>query len=305
MRILFLGSPEFSKIVLSYLIESHHEVVAVVCQMDKPSGRGNKLTSPEIKPYALEKGIPVLQYEKVNQHIEEIKALNFDIFVTASFGQILSREFLNIKEGLNVHPSKLPKYRGATPIQTALLNNDKETAITIQKMRYEVDCGEIYLQRDFKIEDDDDFETLSIKLAHESGKMLVSVLDRLEKGDYSREEQTGEPTYTKMIEKRDGYLDFKNSTAENIVGQVRAYGFNPGAYFFLDGERVKVFKARVCDDETDEIGRVVIKDKRFIIQTKEKSVEILILQPQNGKKIDIKSFLNGYKPKSMMVSDAS
>ena len=94
MKVLFLGSPNFAKIVLSHLIESHHEVVAVVCQMDKPSGRGNKVTSPEIKPYAVEKGIPVLQYPKVNDHIEEIKALDFDVFVTASFGQILSREFL-------------------------------------------------------------------------------------------------------------------------------------------------------------------------------------------------------------------
>ena len=305
MRVLFLGSPEFSKIVLSYLIESHHEVVAVVCQMDKPSGRGNKVNPPEIKPYAIENNIPVLQFEKVNNHIEEIKSLDFDVFVTASFGQILSREFLEIKEGLNVHPSMLPKYRGSTPIQTALLHNDTDTGITIQKMRYEVDCGEIYAQKHFQIQEDDDFESLSIRLAHESGKMLVEVLDKLEKGDFSRKEQRGEPSYTKMIEKKDGFLDFKNSSARDIVGQVRAYGFNPGAFFFLDGERVKVFKAKVCEDETTEIGKATIKEKRFIIKAKDKSVEILFLQPQNGKKIDVKSFLNGYKPKSMMVSDAS
>jgi len=305
MRVLFLGSPNFAKIVLSYLIESHHEVVAVICQMDKPSGRGNKVNPPEIKPYAIENNIPVLQFERVNQHIDEIKNLDFDIFVTASFGQILSRDFLAIKEGLNVHPSMLPKYRGSTPIQTALLHNDSETGVTIQKMRYEVDCGEIYAQETFKIEEEDDFETLSTKLAHKSGKMLVDVLNKLERGDFSRKEQVGEPTYTKMVEKKDGYLNFKNSKAIDIVGQVRAYGCNPGAFFFLDGERVKVFKAKVCEDETIEIGKVVIKDKRFIIKTLNKSVEILILQPQNGKKIDIKSFLNGYKPKSMMVDDVT
>lgn len=305
MKVLFLGSPEFAKIVLSYVLESSHKVTAVICQCDKPSGRGNKLTPPEIKPYAIEKNIPVLQFEKVNRNIEEIKKLDFDVFVTASFGQILSREFLEIKEGLNVHPSMLPKYRGATPIQTALLHNDKETGITIQKMRYEVDSGEIYAQEQFKIEEDDNFETLSTRLAHRSGEMLVEVLDRLEKGDFSRREQEGEPTFTKMIEKKDGFLDFKNAPAENIVGKVRAYGTNPGAFFFLDGERFKVFKARVCEDLTDEVGKVVIENKRFVIKTKEKSVEILLLQPQNGKKIDIKSFLNGYKQKSMMVSDAS
>ena len=305
MKVLFLGSPDFAKIVLSYLIESHHKVVAVVCQMDKPSGRGNKVNPPEIKPYAIENKIPVLQFHKVNEHIEEIKALDFDVFVTASFGQILSRNFLAMKEGLNVHPSLLPKYRGATPIQTALLHNDKQTGITIQKMRYEVDSGEVYMQKTFAIEDDDDFETLSTRLAHESGKMLVEVLDSVESNTVKLRDQQGEITFTKMIEKKDGYLDFKNSTAENIVGQVRAYGFNPGAYFFLDGERVKVFKARVCEDLTNEYGRVIIENKRFIMKTKEKSVEILILQPQNAKKIEIKSFLNGYKPKSMMVDDAT
>jgi len=305
VKILYLGSPEFAKIVLSYVLESHHEVVAVVCQMDKPSGRGNKLTPPDIKPYAIEKGLPVLQYEKVNQHIDEIKKLDFDVFVTASFGQILSREFLAMKEGLNVHPSMLPKYRGATPIQTALLNNDTETGITIQKMRYEVDSGEIYMQKPFKIEEDDDFDALSIRLAHESGRMLVEVLDKMEKNQIVLKEQQGEPTFTKMIEKKDGYLDFYSSSAQNIVGQVRAYGCNPGAFFFLDGERVKVFKAKVCDDLASEVGKVIIENKRFVIKSKEKSVELLILQPQNGKRIDIKSFLNGYKPKSMRVDNAS
>ena len=305
MKVLFLGSPKFAKTVLSYVLESHHEVVAVVCQMDKPSGRGNKVNPPEIKPYAIENNIPVLQYKKVNENLDEIRKLDFDVFVTASFGQILSREFLAMKEGLNVHPSMLPKYRGATPIQTALLNNDTETGITIQKMRYEVDSGEIYLQKPFVIEEDDDFETLSDRLAHESGKMLVEVLDKIESKKVVLAEQVGEPTYTKMIEKQDGFLDIKNSSADKIVGQVRAYGFNPGAFFFLDGERIKVFKAKVCEDLTSEIGKVIIKDRRFIIKTTEKSIEILILQPQNGKKIDIKSFLNGYKPKSMMVNDAT
>ena len=248
MKVLFLGSPEFAKIVLSYVLESHHEVVAVICQVDKPSGRGNKLTSPIIKPFAQEKGIPVFQFDKVNRHIEEIKNLGFDVFVTASFGQILSRDFLEIGEGLNVHPSMLPKYRGSTPIQTALLNCDEETGITIQKMRYEVDSGEVYMQKPFKIDCDDDFDSLSTKLAHESGKMLVEVLDKIERKEIVLKNQEGEITFTKMIEKKDGYLDFYSSKAEHIVGQVRAYGCNPGAFFFLDGERVKVFKARVVED---------------------------------------------------------
>ena len=301
MKILFLGSPEFAKITLSYLLKSHHKVVAVVCQMDKPSGRGNKLTPPAVKPFALENNIPVLQFDRVSRHLDEIEKLDFDISVSASFGQILSREFLAIKPCLNLHPSMLPKYRGATPIQTALLNNDKMTGITVQKMRYEIDAGEIYTQKEFPIDDDDDFESLSIKLAHEGGKMLVDVLDKLEKNEIEAYEQQGEIVMTKLIDKQDGYLDFKNSDASKIVGQVRAYGFNPGAYFFMDGERYKVFKAQVCEDVIDERSKVVIKDKRFIIKAKENSVQIEVLQGQNGKKMDVKSFLNGFKPKSMMV----
>lgn len=301
MKILFLGSPEFAKIALSYLLNSHHKVVAVVCQMDKPSGRGNKLTAPAVKPYALENNIPVLQFDKVSRHLDEINKLDFDISASASFGQILSRDFLAIKPCLNLHPSLLPKYRGATPIQTALLNNDKKTGITVQKMRYEVDSGEIYLQKEFPIEDDDDFESLSTKLAHEGGKMLVEVLDKLEKKEIEAFEQQGEIVMTKLIEKQDGFLDFKNSSASHIVGQVRAYGCNPGAYFFMDGERYKVYKATVCEDLTQENSRAIVKDKRFVIKAKENSVQIEVLQGQNGKKMDIKSFLNGFKQKSMMV----
>ena len=304
MRVLFLGSPKFAKIVLSHLIESKHEVVAVICQMDKPSGRGNKINPPEIKPYAIENGLNVLQYKKVNDNIDEIKKLDFDVFVTASFGQILSREFLSLKTGLNIHPSMLPKYRGATPLQTALLNNDAKTGVTIQRMRYEVDSGEIYAQKEFDIFEDDDFDSLGDRLAHEGGKMLVNLLDEMEEKTIIPVEQKGEITFTKLVDKKDGFLDFKNSTANHIKGQVRAYGFNPGAFFFLDGERVKVFKVKVCEDLTDEVGKVIIKDKRFVIRCKENSVEILTLQTQNGKKIDTKSFLNGYKPKGMIISDA-
>ena len=301
MKILFLGSPEFAKIALSYVLKSHHKVVAVVCQMDKPCGRGNKLTPPAIKPYALENGIPVLQFDRVSRHLDEIEKLDFDISVSASFGQILSREFLALKPCLNLHPSMLPKYRGATPIQTALLNNDKMTGISVQKMRYEIDAGEIYIQKQFPIDDDDDFESLSIKLAHEGGKMLVDVLDKIENNTIEAHEQSGEIVMTKLIEKQDGFLDFKNSTADHIVGQIRAYSFNPGSFFFMDGERYKVFKAKVCDDVSEIPGKVEISNKHLIVRAKEKSVDIEILQSQNGKKMDTKSFLNGFKPKSMMV----
>ena len=165
--------------------------------------------------------------------MSKIFSLEFDLFVTASFGQILSREFLSKKMGLNVHPSKLPKYRGPTPLQTALLNGDTKTSVTIQKMEYEVDSGDILLCEDVEINDDDDFLTLEEKTANLGGSLLVKALDLIEKKEEVFKKQNSlYATYTKMIRKEDGFLDFNNS-ADNIVNKIRAISENPGCYFFI------------------------------------------------------------------------
>lgn len=301
MKVLFLGSSSFSIGVLNELVKSPHEIVAVICQPDRPSGRGHKLLSPEIKQYAQNLGINVLQYEKVNRNIDEIFSMNFDVFVTASFGQILSREFLSKKMGLNVHPSKLPKYRGATPLQYALMNGDKETSVTIQKMEYEVDSGDIILCEDIKIDDEDSFSSLSEKTAKLGGELLVKALDLVESGKVVFYPQTGEISFTKMIAKEDGLLNF-NESAEKIVNKVRAIGENPGCYFFIGEDRIKVGKLAICTDFELKIGEIKVVNKQFLIGTQNGCVSVLKCQSPNGKMLDVKDFLNGYKFKSDKVN---
>ena len=301
MKILFLGSSRFSKIVLEELLQSSYEVVAVICQPDRPAGRGHKLLPPEIKEYALENGLNVLQYDRVNDNIEEIFSLDFDVFVTASFGQILSREFLSRKLGLNVHPSKLPKYRGATPLQTALLNGDKETGVSVQKMEYEVDSGDILMYEDIKIAEEDNFISLEEKTAKLGGRLLVDGLNKIQNGQARFVRQSGDVTYTKMIKKEDGLLEFSKS-AHEIVNKIRALGENPGCYFYIENDRIKVKKASICTDFEAKAGEILLKNKRFFIGTRDTIVEILLCQAQNGKMLSARDFINGYKFKSDRVN---
>lgn len=304
MKVLFLGSSDFSQIVLERLLQSKHKVLAVVCQPDRPSGRGHKLVSPEIKAFAETKGIKVFQFEKVSQHIDEVFE-GVDIAVTASFGQILSRDFIARKMCLNVHPSFLPIYRGPTPLQTALLNGDKETAVTIQKMVYEVDQGDILLQEKIKIDDEDSFSTLTEKTARLGGELLVKALDLIEsKKEKYIKQDSQEATYTKMIQKEDGFLDF-NFTATKLHNKVRALGENPGCYFFIGEDRIKVLKTAICTEFNIKSGEILVQNKRFLIGTSDGSLEILKCQAPNGKMLNAKDFLNGYKFKEMKVNDAT
>lgn len=292
MKILFLGSPNFAKTVLESLVQDGHDIVAVICQPDRPADRGGKIHMPEAKIFALENGIKVLQFEKVNQHIDEVKKLKFDMFVTASFGQILSSEFLALGLGLNVHPSLLPKLRGATPIQTALMQNLESTGVTIQRMVKEMDAGEILEQQEVAIAGDDDYASLEKKLAEVACRLLKKALKKVEDGSAVFRPQIGEPTFTRLIKKEDGFLDFAKS-AKQLFGKVRALSHNPGCYFFLDGNRIKVTKAAavVCDCQP----QTVLPDKkRLLIGCNEGALEILELVAPSGKRMSGAAFLNGY-----------
>ena len=155
MKILFFGTPLFAEIILKGLIDNKFDIVGVVCQEDKPAGRGNKMTSPHIVSLAKELKIPVYQFVKLKEHIEDFKNIDYDVAVTASYGRILPKSFLDLKPCINVHPSLLPKYRGATPIQNALLNGDKITGVTIMKTDVGMDDGDIFFQEKVEIQDDD------------------------------------------------------------------------------------------------------------------------------------------------------
>lgn len=295
MKILFLGSPKFARVVLEGILQAGHEVVAVICQPDRPASRGQKLKMCEVKQFALQKNIPILQFDKVNAHVEEIRKLKFDLFVTASFGQILSHEFLSLGLGVNVHPSLLPKLRGATPIQTALLQNINKTGVTIQKMVYQMDAGDIIKQQMVDILEDEDYLSLEDRLAKVSVKLLTEALQEIESGTVKFTPQQGEPTFTRLICKQDGKLDFEETALQNVC-KVRALSHNPGTYFEINGQRVKVLKAQVGVDNLLYSPKDVVKDKHFfVIKCKNSTIKILSLVSPTGKTMDGKAFLNGQR----------
>lgn len=297
MKVLFFGTPLFSEIVLKKLIEKH-EVVGVVCQPDKPAGRGKKLVSPNIKLLAEERGIKVYQFEKLKENLDVINNINPDIFVTASYGKILPKELLDMKLCINVHPSMLPKYRGATPIQMALLNGDKKTGVTIMKTDVGMDDGDIILQKEVEILGEDDYNSLMPKLADVGAKLLLQALEEIENKTVKFTKQDdSKATFTKLIQKEDALLDF-NESAENLVNKVRAYVENPTAYFYLGDDRIKVYKAKVEAGDLPNVGIgdvVTVNKKMFLIKTGKDTLSILKCQASGGKVLDVKDFLNGYR----------
>lgn len=295
MKVLFLGSPYFAVKILKRLLQSSHNVVAVVTQSDKPSGRGQKLMPTQVKQFATEKGIPVFSFDKLSQHLDEIEKIDYDIAVTASFGQILNEKFLSIAPCINVHPSLLPKYRGATPIQSALLSGDKVTGVSIMEVVRAVDAGDVIAQKQVKIEEDDDYTTLQEKLADVGGDMLVEVLDLFALGQVKTFKQDDDKaTFCRKLEKSDAFLDL-NKTASEIVNQSRAL-CEMGVFILVDGQRLKVAQIKNVskDFQNLKIGEVAPVKGRIIFGCSDGAVEIGKCLSKNGKMVPAKDFLNGF-----------
>ena len=295
MKVLFLGSPYFAVKILKRLLQSSHNVVAVVTQSDKPSGRGQKLMPTQVKQFATEKGIPVYSFDKLSQHLDEIEKIDYDIAVTASFGQILNEKFLSIAPCINVHPSLLPKYRGATPIQSSLLSGDKVTGVSIMEVVRAVDAGDVIAQKQVKIEEDDDYTTLQDKLADVGGDMLVEVLDLFALGQVKTFKQDDDKaTFCRKLEKSDAFLDL-NKTAFEIVNQSRAL-CEMGVFLLVDGQRLKVSEVKNVskDFQNLKIGEVAPVKGRIILGCSDGAVEIGKCLSKNGKMVPAKDFLNGF-----------
>lgn len=303
MKILFFGTPLFAEIVLKKLLEKH-EVVGIVCQPDKPANRGKKMQSPNIVNIAKVLNIPVYQFEKLKDHIEDFKKIKCDLFVTASYGKILPKEVLDLKMCINVHPSMLPKYRGATPIQTALLNGDKVTGVTIMQTAVGMDDGDIILQKEVEIEKEEDYNSLMPRLAEIGGNLLLNAIEKIENGTAIFQKQDdSKATFVKLIKKEDGLLDF-NNTAESLVNKVRAYVEFPVAFFNICDERIKVYKAEAVEGfENLEVGEIFTSKKEFVVKAKDKGFKILKCQVSGGKVLDVKDFLNGHKIEDKKVNE--
>lgn len=303
MKILFFGTPLFAEIVLKKLLEKH-EVVGIVCQPDKPANRGKKMQSPNIVNIAKSLNIPVYQFEKLKDHIEDFKKIKCDLFVTASYGKILPKEVLDLKMCINVHPSILPKYRGATPIQSALLNGDKVTGVTIMQTAVGMDDGDIILQKEVKIEKEEDYNSLMPRLAEIGGNLLLDAIEKIESGiAIFQKQDDSKATFVKLIKKEDGLLDF-NETAESLVNKVRAYVEFPVAFFNIGDERIKVYKAEAVEGfENLEVGEIFTSKKEFVVKAKDKGFKILKCQVSGGKVLDVKDFLNGHKIEDKKVNE--
>jgi methionyl-tRNA formyltransferase len=268
LRIVFMGTPEFAIPSLEAILYSGYNIIGVVTQPDRPKGRGKKLTPPPVKEWAVERNIPVYQPEKVKDSafVEVLKQLAPDLIVTAAFGQILSEEILNIPPlgCINVHASLLPKYRGASPIQQALIDGETETGITIMYMDVGMDTGDIILQKSIPIHPDEQADELHDRLAVLGGQVLKEALKLFETGrPVGRPQEHDRATYCKKIDKSMGNIDWTQSAAR-IRNLVRGLTPWPGAFTFLEGQRIKVWKVQEWEyskPETYAPGQVVAADE--------------------------------------------
>ncbi len=245
MRTLFFGTSAFAVPSL-HVLAARTNVAAVVTQPDRAAGRGHKLQPTPVKAAALDLSLRVYEPAKLKEFVKEIGSESFDLFALASYGRILPQALLDLPKlgALNVHPSLLPRYRGATPIQNALRNGDSETGVTIMLMDAGMDTGDIVLQERVAIEPDDTYGSLHDRLALYGGELLGEALDLATKGRIPRRPQTGEPIVTAPISKDDLTID-PALPPERIVAIVRAFSPQPGARIDVEGETIKVLSAHV------------------------------------------------------------
>ncbi|TCK04579.1 methionyl-tRNA formyltransferase [Phorcysia thermohydrogeniphila] len=301
LKVVFMGTPDFAVPSLNALKEAGYEVPLVITQPDRPAGRGKKLTPPPVKVLAEELGIPVYQPEKVKGNrelLETLRKINPDLIVVAAYGKILPDEILNLpKFGcINVHASLLPEYRGASPIQSVLLDGKEETGVTIMKISPELDAGDIISQRKVKIEKSDNAQTLHDKLAKVGAELLVETIPDYVSGKITPVPQDhSKATYCKPIKKEMGRIDW-TLPAERIFNMVRAFTPWPSAYAEFKGRRVKITEAEPVNLQ-GKPGEVVKADKELVVATGEGALRIKRIRPEGRKEITGEEFIRGYRVK--------
>lgn len=321
MKIVFMGTPDFSVPALIN-IAKHHQVVAVVTQQDRPKGRGHKMQFTPVKEAALELNIPVYQPEKVKspEFVEILKEINPDAIVVIAFGQILSKDILELpKYGcINVHASLLPKYRGAAPIQWAVIDGEEETGVATMYMEEGLDTGDVIDVTKVKLDKKETGGSLFDKLAEEGGKLILKTLENLEKGTAVRTPQNHElSTYAGKITRELGKIDFSKSAIE-IERLIRGLNPWPSAFTYMDGKMLKIWDADVASDEEncrfkdnskevnkseiennsekEHFGRITEVNKDYIeVETGRGYLRIKELQLEGKKRMTVSAFLNGYE----------
>ncbi len=317
LRVLFMGTPDFAQESLKSLIEANYDVIGVVTNQDKPKGRGMKMVFSPVKEYAIEQNIPIYQPEKVKNNIEflqTVQELNPDVICVVAYGKILPKEILDIpKYGcINVHASLLPKYRGAAPIQWAVLNGDKTTGVTTMYMDIGMDTGDIILKEETEIGREETTGELWDRLSKMGGRLLVETLKQIETGTITRTKQGENFSLAPMLNKEMAKINWEEQTAEEIHNLVR--GLNPimGAYTFLNGKKLKLWKVKVKTEQElvslfpeleeylyklQDVAEGVIlfaSDKKgLFIKAKEGIIEVEEIQGENAKRMQVGDFLRG------------
>ncbi len=301
MKIVFMGTPDYAVKTLEKLIEEGHEILAVFAQPDKPVGRKHILTPPPVKVCALQHNIPVYQPQTLKdaETVELIKSFEPDFIVVVAYGKILREEVLNIPKFacVNGHASLLPKYRGSAPIQWSIINGEKVTGITTMLMDKGIDTGDILEQAEVLIGEDETAEQLFERLSEISADLMVSTLQKLQKGEITPIKQDeSKATYAPIIKKEMALLDFNNKTAKEICCAVRGYYSWPCAFFFLDNKRVKVVSAKEGAKTDVKPSTIIENREKLVISCKDgTSVELKEISPEGSKPMTAKQFLCGKK----------
>ena len=312
VRILFMGTPDFAKESLEAVYNTNNEIIGVVTNVDKPKGRGMKMIPTPVKEFALEKNLKIYQPEKIRNNEEflnEVKKLNPDIICVVAYGKILPKELLDIpKFGcINVHGSLLPKYRGAAPIQWAVINGDKTTGITTMFMNEGMDTGDIILQEETEIGEDETTGELWERLSKIGANLLVKTIELIEKGIAKKIPQGENYSMAPMLNKEMAQINWEEKTAVEIKNLVR--GLNPiiGAYTFINNKKYKIWKVKVIENNEflnkfnisidKNLGEVLIANDKngMYIKAKDGIISVLEIQGENSKKMNICDYLRGNK----------
>ncbi len=296
MSIVFFGTPLFAVPSLKALIQAGEEISAVVTQPDRKKGRGHLLSQSPVKQLAVRNGINVLQPEKMNDaaFLNELSSIKPELIVVVAYGKILTEEILRLPAlgCINAHASLLPKYRGAAPIAWAIINGEKKTGITTMLMDNGLDTGDILLQKELEISDEDTTETLSIRLSELGASLLLKTISRIRNGSLNPQRQSGEATYAPIIKKEDGLVNWSKTAAE-LSNFVRGMHPWPGAYCYLNRGMIKLVrvKATAGSGMAGRIEKAHIGE--FIAGTGSGLLSIVELQPQNKKVMPASAFLQG------------
>lgn len=304
MKIVYMGTPDFAVAPLLALMKAGHQILAVVTQPDKQKGRGKELQMPPVKECAVSCGIPVLQPVKIREResVEQLRQYPADVFVIAAFGQLLTQEILDMpKYGcINIHASLLPDYRGAAPIQWAVINGEKKAGVTIMQMEKGLDTGDMLLKREVEMDEKETGGSLHDKLMDLGAELIVEVLPLLEQGKIIPQKQGECSFYAKRLSKAMGLIDW-NKEAVSIERLIRGLNPWPSAYAFYKGRTLKIWEA---DVETADIpkekqsppGTVVCVEKdSFVVQTGKDVLRIRSLQLEGKKKVTARDFMLGYE----------